>query len=151
MTDITVHTADPRDPDAAPLLQASHALMQSLFPPGSCHYLSIDKLCAPSVHFYVARKSGASIGCGALSIQRGYGEIKSMFTTKPSRGQGVAAALLDHIQHAARGHGLPLLRLETGDSLTAAHKLYTRHGFSFCEPFGGYTAHPHSLFMEKKL
>ena len=43
------------------------------------------------------------------------------------------------------------LRLETGNTLAPAHRLYERHGFQFCGPFGDYVANDTSLFMEKKL
>ncbi|MEE9427191.1 MAG: GNAT family N-acetyltransferase [Paracoccaceae bacterium] len=151
MTDITINPEDPRSGDATALLNASHSLMQTLFPSDSCHYLSIDDLCQPNIHLFVARHTGTAAGCGALAIYDGYGEVKSMFTTDAFRGQGVADKLLTHIQATATKHKLPFLRLETGDTLKAAHRLYARHGFRFRSPFGDYTEHPASLFMEKAL
>lgn len=148
---ISVVAGDPRDARATQLLQASHALMQSLFPAESCHYLSIDALCAPNIRFYLAHMDGVAMGCCALAEKQGYGEVKSMFVDPAARGGGLADALLNRITLAALDAGLTALRLETGTTLHAAHRVYQRHGFAFCSPFGGYTAHPDSLFMAKSL
>ena len=148
---LTLSQTDPRSPGAMALLQASHALMQSLFKAEHCQYLSVDALCAPHIQFVVAYRDGTAAGCGALARQNGYGELKSMFVDPGSRGTGTADALLAHIEMLARDLDLPLLRLETGTPLTAALSLYTRHGFQRRGPFGGYSASPFSVFMEKTL
>lgn len=146
-----IERGDPRDPQAMALLQASHALMESLFPPEDNHYLSIDALCVPDVHFFLAKDADAALGCGAFKEMEGYGEVKSMFTAEAGRGRGVAAKILTRIEQEARALGLPLLRLETGNTLHAAHRLYARHGFTSRGPFGDYAANDTSLFMEKIL
>lgn len=148
---VTIEPGDPRDPAATKLLHASHALMQSLFPSEANHFLSVDALCAPGVHFFVARIDGETQGCGALKVKEGYGEIKSMFVDPSARGHGIAAKLLTQIEAAAVDLKLTSLKLETGDLLHEAHRLYERHGFSRCGAFGDYKTDPSSLFMEKHL
>ena len=148
---LTIHQGDPRDPAATRLLQASHALMKDLFPSESCHFLDIDDLCAPEIAFFVVKDGAATIGCGALSTQPGYGELKSMFVDPAARGKGAANLLLTHLIELARSKNLPLLRLETGEKLTAAINLYQRHGFTRRPPFGTYPDHPDSTFMERPL
>ncbi len=146
-----VERGDPRQPESVRLLEASHALMESLFPPEDNHYLSIEALCVPEVHFFVARENGEILGCGAFKEMDGYGEVKSMFTSDAGRGRGIASAILSKIEDEARNTGLRLLRLETGDKLYAAHRLYARHGFTRCSAFGDYSSNDTSLFMEKIL
>ncbi|SDW66392.1 GNAT family N-acetyltransferase [Litoreibacter albidus] len=146
-----VERGDPRDPQVTALLHASHALMESLFPPEDNHYLSIDALCVPEVHFFAARDGDAVLGCGAFKVMGDYGEVKSMFTAEAGRGKGVASAVLNAIEAQARDLGLKDLKLETGDLLHAAHKLYAKHGFTICGPFGDYTENKSSVFMEKPL
>ena len=146
-----VSRGDPRDPQATAILQASHALMQSLFPPKDNHYLSIDALCGPDVYFFVASDGDTILGCGALKQKGNYGEVKSMFTAETGRGKGVASAILSEIETQARSLGLASLMLETGDTLHAAHRLYERHGFTYRGVFGDYVENPSSLFMEKPL
>lgn len=148
---IAIEAGDPRDPDATGLLQASHALMQELFEPEANHFLSIDALCEPNIRFYVVRVDGKIRGCGALALTDGYGEIKSMFVDPDTRGLGLASLLMQAIEAAAKAESLSLLRLETGDLLHEAHKLYERHGYVRCDAFGDYVADPSSLFMEKYL
>jgi putative acetyltransferase len=148
---LLVEPGDPRDPEAAALLAASHALMESLFPAEENHYLSVDALAAPGIRFFVARRDGRVLGCGALASRDGYGELKSMFVAEEARGTGVADALMARLEAEARGAGLPLLRLETGSALAAAQRLYARHGFGFRGPFGDYTENATSRFMEKRL
>lgn len=148
---ISVEPGDPKAPAAAALLGQSHALMNAMFPAGACHYLDLDALCADNIRFFTAREGDQILGTGALAIYDGYGEVKSMFTDKAGRGKGVAAAVLRMIEDTAREAGLPLLRLETGTGLDAAHRLYERFGFAQCGPFGDYEAGPYSLFYEKTL
>ena len=59
--------------------------------------------------------------------------------------------LLDRLEVEARARDLPMLMLETGNVLHAAHRLYARAGFAERGPFGDYPAANSSLFMEKRL
>lgn len=147
---IKVLPGDPRGPARA-LLEQSHALMEELYPSEANHYLSVDALCGPEVTFLVVMKGDETIGCGALKDFESYGELKSIFVDPASRGSGAADALMRALEDAARDLGLETLKLETGNTLFAAHKLYKRHGFAECGPFGGYKDEPLSLFMEKAL
>lgn len=148
---IIVEPADPRAPAVTALLQQSHALMQSLFPPEDNFFLSIDDLCQPDIHFFAARDGSTFLGTGGLARRQGYGEVKSMFVDPAARGRGVGDALLRQIIDQARTDGLPMLKLETGDVLHDAHRLYARHGFRVCGPFGDYPLAASSLFMELPL
>ena len=148
---VGVEPGDPRDAQTTALLQSSHALMQSLYPVDDNHFLSIDALCSPEIHFFVAREGRDILGTGALADQKQYGEIKSMFVEPIARGRGVGDAILRKLEDYARLLGLPGLRLETSAGLDAAHRLYQRHGFQIRGPFGEYQADTTSLFMEKTL
>ncbi len=153
---VDIHQGDPRAPDASALLAASHRLMEASFPAESNHFLSIEALCRPDILFLVADVDGIAAGCAALAIcseegSGGYGEVKSMFVSPARRGARIGAKLLNRLEAEARARGLPLLRLETGDTLIAAQKLYLQHGFRIRGPFGAYREDPRSLFMEKNL
>ena len=148
---IIVERTDPHHPQATALLRQSHALMQSLFSAEDNHYLEIDDLVADDIYFFTARISDQIVGTGALKVRPGYGEIKSMFVDETARGKGVADAILRQIDDQAREAGLPMLKLETGNLLHAAHKLYARHGFTTCGVFGDYVEAKSSIFMEKQL
>lgn len=148
---LIVEQGDPRNPQATALLQASHSLMASLFPAEDNHYLSINALCEPNIHFYIVRDGRDIIGCAALADKKAYGELKSMFITESARGKGAADALMRQLEDQARILQLALMKLETGNLLHAAHKLYERHGFRLCGAFGDYSENNTSIFMEKRL
>lgn len=148
---IIIEQGDPHHPDALHLLHQSHALMSSEYPAQANHFLSVEALAAPDVHFLTARIGTRIRGVGALKTHPDYGEVKSMFTDPSARGQGIARAVLRAIEDEARNQDLPWLRLETGNTLTKAHRLYHAMGFTDTGPFGSYQAGPHSLFMEKPL
>ncbi len=148
---VEVTFGDPRDPAAYRLLQGSHDLMTSLFPVESNHFLSVDALCGDDIRFFVAKDGDEMLGCAALAIRDGYGEVKSMFVDPEARGRSVGAALLARVEAEARELGLPVLNLETGTLLHAAHRLYERGGFTRCGPFGDYVEAEFSIYMTKAL
>ncbi len=73
-----------------------------------------------------------------------------MRTTANARGRGVATLMLEHIVAEAARLGYERVSLETGteDYFAPARRLYARHGFTECPPFGDYTLDPNSVFME---
>lgn len=146
-----VERTDPRGPGAAALLAESRGLMQGLFPPEENHFLTGDALAAPGMHVFAARLGRDTVGIVALAERDGYGEVKSLYVAPSARGTGTATALLAALEDCARTLGLPLLRLETGDALTAALAFYRRHGFTLRSAFGGYRAGASSIFLEKPL
>ncbi|MFT7106392.1 MAG: putative acetyltransferase [Yoonia sp.] len=148
---IFVEKTDPHHTQASALLKQSHALMKSLFPPEDNFYLDIADLVDPSIHFFAARIGPNLCGTGALAVKDNYGEVKSMFVAEEARGKGVAEAILRKIEDQARAENLPVLKLETGKVLHAAHSLYRRFGFQDCGVFGDYAAANSSIFMEKPL
>ncbi|GAA6209047.1 GNAT family N-acetyltransferase [Cognatishimia sp. WU-CL00825] len=151
MNKVDVTQGDPRDPAATALLQSSHALMQELFAAEDNHYLEISDLCAPNIRFFIARAHDQTMGCVALANQGAYGEVKSLFVSPTARGLGVGKALMQALEAEAKQQALPVLNLETGDTLTAAQRLYERHGFHYCGAFGSYPESAASVFMTKTL
>ena len=142
---LIVEEADPRAPGPRALLEASHALMQATFPPEENYFLDIDALCAPDVVFFAARDGDTTLGTGALALKDSYAEVKSMFTAPEARGKGVA------LEDTARARNIAMLRLETGDPLKSAVRLYERAGFTRCAIFGDYAPNSSSVYMEKPL
>ncbi|MBR9764044.1 MAG: GNAT family N-acetyltransferase [Rhodobacteraceae bacterium] len=148
---LTLSPASPLDPEASRLLDASQLLMRTLFNPEENNFLSHEALCAPSIRFFVAREEGVALGCGALQIKQGYGEVKSFFVTEAARGKGVGSALLARIEETARAEGLTCLKLETAEALASACRLYEANGFARCGVFGDYDDNGVSVFMTKDL
>ncbi|BCW41839.1 N-acetyltransferase [Arthrobacter sp. StoSoilB3] len=148
---IRIEPDDPARPDVHALLSEHLADMFATSPAESVHALDHSALSHESITFWTAREDGVLLGCGALkALSAGRAEIKSMRTTAQARGRGVATRLLEHIVAEAGRRGFELLSLETGteDYFAPARRLYARHGFTECPPFGDYTLDPHSVFME---
>jgi len=148
---IRIEPDDPARPDVHALLSEHLADMFATSPAESVHALDHSALSHESITFWTAREDGVLLGCGALkALSAGRAEIKSMRTTAQARGRGVATRLLEHIVAEAGHRGYELLSLETGteDYFAPARRLYARHGFTECPPFGDYTLDPHSVFME---
>jgi putative acetyltransferase len=145
---------DLRGPEIAELLGAHLENSRRWSPPQSIHALDLDALRSPAVTFWSAWEGASLLGCGALKeLDPRHGEVKSMHTAVAHRGRGVAAALLQHIIDEARARSYHRLSLETGSmqGFAPARRLYSRHGFAFCAPFGAYTPDPNSVFMTRIL
>lgn len=128
--------------------------MHAFSPPESIHALTTDELAHASITLWCAWEGEHLLGCAALKhLDATQGEIKSMRTTKAHRRQGVAEALLVHLIKEAMDRGYERLSLETGshEAFLPAQRLYQKHGFEFCAPFGEYKRDPYSVFMSRAL
>ena len=145
---------DLRGPEIAAFLEAHLEDMKATSPPESKHALDLEGLRQPEVTFWTVWEQGTLIGCGAIkALDADHGEIKSMRTAPACRGQGVASRLLQHILAEAQQRGDRRLSLETGSMafFEPARRLYAKHGFESCPPFGDYWADPNSVFMTRTL
>ena len=148
---MTIRLEGPRAEGVPELISALDRYLSSLYPPTSNHFLDLDQLSRPEIRFFVARRAGAPVACGALRLADGYGEVKRMYVDPQARGGGLGRALLGAIEAQARLEGITLLRLETGIPQAEALSLYRSAGYRDCPPFGEYQTDPLSLFLEKKL
>ncbi|HEX9227916.1 MAG TPA: GNAT family N-acetyltransferase [Arthrobacter sp.] len=151
---IRIDRDNPGRADVQELLSEHLADMFATSPAESVHALDSAALSGPAITFWTARDESEVLGCGALKqLEPGQGEIKSMRTAAHARGRGVATLLLRHIVDEARRSGYSRLYLETGSQefFAPARRLYQRHGFSTCPPFGGYGEDPNSVYMTLPL
>ena len=146
--DIKLET--PNQPEVVALIDLLDAYQLSLYPPESVYALDMNSLLQPNVLFAVARNmDGAAVGCGAIVVTPGYGEVKRMFVHPSARGQGVAQRLLGMLETEALARGCRQFMLETGPSQPEAIGLYQRLGYRVRGPYGAYPDDPLSVFMEK--
>ncbi|RKE85670.1 GNAT family N-acetyltransferase [Rhizobium sp. AG855] len=151
-TDLRIIQESPRQAGVIRLLEQSSAYAASLYPAESNHMLPLDELEQQNVSFFVARAGDAILGCAALVGQDdGTGEIKRMFVDEAARGLKLGKLLLARLEEEALRRQIDILRLETGIYQPEAIGLYRKAGYLEIPPFGGYTADPLSLFMEKRL
>ncbi len=156
---LTVRVESPRSPEVEALLRAGDAYALSLYPADSCYMLNLDELDAANVTVLVARDDGdgtalgmAALGMAAL-VDRGdgSGELKRLFVDEGGRGRGVATAIMEALEQAARERGVRILQLETGPKQLAAIALYERRGYERIENFGPYVGDEFSVCMQKAL
>jgi len=145
---------DLSDPGIADFLGEHISDMKSVSPPESKHALDLEALKEPDITFWSVWQQDELVGCGAIKeLDKTHGEIKSMRTCASRRGSGIGAFLLKHILAEATLRGYERVSLETGSMsfFEPARKLYSKFGFSFCQPFADYKPDPNSVFMELKL
>jgi putative acetyltransferase len=123
-------------------------------PPESVHALPIERLQAPDVTFYSAWDGERLAAVGAIrQVDDERGELKSMRAHPDYRGKGAGEAILLHMIDVARSRSYRWLGLETGrpEPFLPARRLYEKHGFAECAPFGDYVSDEFSLCMERDL
>ena len=144
----------PTDAVVRQLLNEHLTHMVDISPEGSMHALDVDGLARSDVTMWAAWDGDLLLGCGALkALGARRGEVKSMRTRDAYRGRGVATRILERIIAEARRRSYDTILLETGSwaAFEPARRLYERHGFEYCGPFGDYLEDPNSVFMRKAL
>jgi putative acetyltransferase len=139
----------PRDEEALAVIAELDRYQAQLYPPGSLHLDPPDEL--EEGHFVGAFEGTALVGCGAVKLLEGYGEIKRVFVRPAARGRGVAGAIMDALEAHLVSLGVRLARLETGDRQPDALRFYRARGYLERGPFGAYRADPHSVFLERRV
>ncbi|MFP7671717.1 GNAT family N-acetyltransferase [Marivita sp. S0852] len=140
--------------DVLDLITRHVQAMASETPEESCHAMRADDLFASDASLFVLKADEKTLGMGAIKpLQHDHAELKSMHTISQARGRGIGNALLEHMLNAARSMGMSRVSLETGsdDAFAPARRLYERHGFVECPPFGDYVEDPYSVFMTRSL
>ena len=69
-----------------------------------------------------------SLGFGCVCIEQS--KLESLFLAPQARGNGIAAALLRHLEQVAVGAGVDVLSL---DSSLSAKAFYAKHGYRVCD------------------
>lgn len=154
MTAYSSRVDDPTGSDVTALLEQHLAEMSSHTPTESVHALPVAALAHPDVTFLSVWSGDALAGVGALKqLDPSHAEIKSMRVADAFRGLGVGAVILAFILDEARARGFAQVSLETGTNppFEAARRLYTKHGFTECEPFADYRLDPWSIYMTRSI
>jgi putative acetyltransferase len=150
--DMSITLESPDQPEVLALIAELDAHQASLYPPESRYSTDLVSLEQSKLLFAVARDStGRPIGCGAVILGPAFGEVKRMYVSPRSRGQGVAKKLLALLEAKAIGSGCKLLMLETGPYQPEALALYASVGFERRGSFGDYPNDPLSVFMQKTI
>lgn len=142
------------DPSLKSMISIHQQYCQAHTPPGSGHAVSAKTLEDGEIHYWALMEDEQVLGCaGFKMIGDGHGEIKSMHVLSEARGSGIGDELLLALLGEAKRLGVHQLSLETGKSegFAASRRLYEKHGFEHCGPFGAYKDDPFSYCMTRKL
>jgi len=144
-----IDVADPDDADAQVLLCELSDALQAITGDSGRSSFSADDVRGPRSRFVVARDAdGRAVGCGALRpLQPGVAELKRMYARPGSR--GVGAAVLAHLESAARELGYRAVWLETRAVNARALAFYARHGYGRIENFGRYAGNAAAVCLGK--
>jgi putative acetyltransferase len=153
MNDIEIRREDPRQSDVTKLIRDLDEMFHRLYPAQSNHLVDIETLASPDIHFFVARRNGDALGCGALWHRApAYGEVKRIYVRPEARGLKLSKLIMAKLEQDAREHGLKIMKLETGTLQPEALGLFAKWGFRRCGPYADYpTDDPYSVFMEKTV
>ena len=148
---LTISSTDWHDTDADRLRRAQRAELDVRY--GADTEPGVKPSADDIALFLVARdESGEAVGCGALRMLDGSeAEVKRMFVQKPSRGTGVATAILRALEAAALERGVTTLKLETGPAQPDAVRFYEREGYFRVPRFGHYVHSEGSLCFAREL
>ena len=149
---ISIAFESPAQADVIKLIAELDAYQSALYPPESHHALDLTTVAAEQMLFAVARDAtGSAVGCGAVVLMSGFGELKRMYVRPGNRGLGVAKKILLLLESSAKLANCRLLKLETGPYQPEALGLYALCGYERRGPFAHYADDPLSVFMQKKL
>jgi putative acetyltransferase len=142
--------------DARILVEELEADLASSYDAEQRHGLSVERLFAPNIAFFIAYAGDEAVGCGGIAFEDGYGELKRMYVRPKYRGQGVVQALIKQLESEAAARDVKRITLETGDVQHAAIRAYERAGFVRRGAFGEYcsltpSALERSVFFEKQI
>lgn len=91
------------------------------------------------VKIFVAEEKGEIVGVAEFFIvpilRRGYyqGVIESLIVKESMRGAGIGSALFEKIVNFCKENNISVIKVNSGNELTEAHKFYESHGGKFKE------------------
>ncbi len=84
----------------------------------------------------LALRAGRPVGCGMFhTLEPGIAEIKRVYLTEDARGTGAGHAMMQALVDQCRAEGFAAIRMDTGEPLRAAQKLYDAMGFARRGPY----------------
>ncbi|WP_374945446.1 GNAT family N-acetyltransferase [Agreia sp.] len=131
-------------PDAHELLTDYFTWRAREFPPAqgayTITYPDPNGFVAPDGAFLIAGDD-EPVGCGGIrrippdATGRVRFEVKHLWLAPQSRGQGIAALVMDELEARARQWGAELIVLDTHHTLTGAARLYAKRGYVSVDPY----------------
>lgn len=152
MSSLYFELSDPEEPPASQLLAEMRVELNDVYesfnrldnPP-----LEPGELRRPNGAYLVGYEGAEAVAGGGLRrLDDGVAEIKRMFVRPVARSRGVARALLEALEQAARELGYEKVRLDTGPKQVHGLALYRSAGYTDVPP---YNDNPFACFWGEKV
>jgi len=151
---LVIEDVDPQGVDALALLHEASIDARALYPElfaGTSQSATNGPLVERGV-YVIAYVNDQPLACGALRpLSASTAEVRRMYVQRDHRRQGLARAVLQHLEREAARLGYSRLVLETGFKQLSATRLYEASGFQRIAPFGEYVNDPTSVCYERVL
>lgn len=146
-----IHPADPGQAEALALLRQLSVTLNAITGDSGEASFNADDVRGPASLFVIAcDAAGRAVGCGAIRpLEQDVAEVKRMYAQPGTT--GVGAAILAHLEVAARALGYHALRLETRLVNQRAVTFYEKHGYRRIENYGKYAGRTDAVCFEKLL
>src|SRR5271169_1063255 len=105
MPEILIERVNSVTDDVRALIFELDTMLAVAYPPEQMHGLTLKSLFEAHVQFFIARIGDAAVGCGGVAFFDGFAEVKRMYVREAARGDGVAQALLAHIEDVTKKAG----------------------------------------------
>lgn len=148
---IHVANADPFSPDSHFLIEKLSATLAVITGSSGKNSFNLDDVQADRALWVLARDGlGIAVGCGAIRpLSAETAELKRMFALRP--GEGIGAAVVSHLEQAARDLGYLEMKLETRRVNHHAVAFYEKQGYVQTENYGVYVGRPEAVCFVKRL
>jgi pimeloyl-ACP methyl ester carboxylesterase/ribosomal protein S18 acetylase RimI-like enzyme len=128
-------------PVSAALVADYVAEIRAMYPewsPNVPPQMDADDVEPPHGRWLVAYRGGRAVGCAGLKrLDERTAEIKRIYVAPTARGAGVARALIDGLEAAARDAGYETVRLDTGAKQPASVALFRSAGYTLIADYNG--------------
>lgn len=142
--------------DAQELTERAQAYYVKVYGGRDDDPLTADEFAEPHGGFVVGYRDGAPVAMGGWTHTASHlgdrvAKIRRMYVDATVRRQGLAAAVLEHLETAAARHGVTMIILATGTPQLAAIDFYRKHGYTDIAPFGYYAGAYQVVCLGKDL
>lgn len=109
---------------------------------------------APKSQYFVMSSENKILGgAGYARLSPEIAELQKCYVTKEARRQGIASALIEHLEQEAKEHDYQAIYLESSSLLKEAISFYRHHGYEkLSKPLpNNQNHHAMDIWMMKKL
>ncbi|CAN5153704.1 hypothetical protein BH11PSE2_BH11PSE2_05080 [soil metagenome] len=113
-----------------------------------------EKYGPPAGRTLLVKRGDEVLAAGAIrDLGEGICELKRLYVRDAAKGMGVGRRLSEALMTAARDDGFTVVRLDTGNLLVEATRMYESLGFTRRSPYLDYPERllPYLVFMERQL